>query len=227
MTPPLVLIPGMMCDARLFGAQIAQFGALALVGEGETIPDMAKSVLDRAPKRFALGGLSLGGIIAMEVMAQAPERVTHLALMDTNPHAETAERKALRGPQMDRVKTGRLTDVVRDELKPNYLHDGPARQEILDLCHDMAQGLGPDVFLAQSRALRDRPDYFASLARINVPTLALCGESDALCPVAGHRKMRDAIPEAQLAVIPEAGHLPTLEQPQAVTSALSTLLERA
>lgn len=226
---PLVLLPGMMCDARLFGPQIAAFGARSLhfpslIG-ADTVQGLAVQTLAQAPPRFALAGLSMGGIVAMEIIAQAPDRVTHLALLDTNPLAEAAEVKARRAPQIAAVQAGGLDRVMRDEMKPNYLTHGPNRAVILDLCMDMALALGAEAFVTQSLALRDRPDQQETLRRVTVPTLILCGRHDALCPVARHALMHSLIPHSTLHIVEKAGHLPTLEQPKQTTAALTRWLE--
>jgi len=226
---PLVLLPGMMCDGRLFGPQIAGLGTRALhlapmVG-ADNVEALAAQILAQAPPRFALAGVSMGGIVAMEIMAQAPNRVTHLALLDTNPRAEMPEVKARRTPQIAKVQAGGLEAVMRDEMKPNYLTDGPNRSAILDLCMDMARNLGPEAFVSQSLALRDRPDYQKTLARVTVPTLILCGRQDTLCPVERHELMHALIPHSTLHIVENAGHLPTLEQPDITTAALRHWLE--
>jgi len=228
---PLVLLPGMMCDARLFAPQIAAFSGervvhVAPIGARDTVTDLASDVLDHAPPTFALAGLSMGGIVAMEIAAQAPERVAGLALLDTNPLAEAVERQALRDVQMAQVKAGDLERVMREEMKPLYLADGPRKQDHLDLCMDMALSLGSDVFQNQSLALASRPDQRETLRALQVPSLILCGQEDSLCPVARHEMMRDLIPDAVLAVIEDAGHLPVLEQPKATNHALKQWLLR-
>ena len=228
---PLVLLPGMMCDARLFGPQIKALGIdraihLPPIGQHDAIERIATDILNAAPKRFALAGLSMGGIIAMEVIRQAPRRVSRLALLDTNSAAETPQRAAEREPQIARVMAGLLPEVMRDEMKPNYLAPGPRRQEVLDLVLDMAMGQGEGVFLRQSRALQRRLDQQHTLRAVTVPTLIMCGEHDTLCPLKRHEFMAELIPNAELVVVKEAGHLPTLEQPEVVTEALKTWLER-
>jgi pimeloyl-ACP methyl ester carboxylesterase len=219
----------MMCDARLFGPQIAAFGDRALhlasmVG-ASTVPALAAQILADAPPHFALAGLSMGGIVAMEIMAQAPDRVTRLALLDTNPRAELPEVQARRAPQIAKVQMGGLEAVMRDEMKPNYLTDGPNRAAILDLCMDMALGLGPEAFVTQSLALRERPDQQLTLSRVTVPTLILCGRQDMLCPLERHELMHKIIPHSALHIVEHAGHLPTLEQPDVTTAALRRWLE--
>jgi pimeloyl-ACP methyl ester carboxylesterase len=227
---PLVLLPGMMCDGRLFAPQIDALAPGRAIRIGDlsghsTVAALAKSILATAPSEFALAGLSMGGIVAMEVIRQAPERVTRLALMDTNPKAEADAIKARRGPQIERARAGHLFAVMRDEMKPNYVTDGPERKAILDLCMDMAMTLGPEVFIRQSLALRDRPDQQLNLRKVTVPTLVLCGREDALCPIQRHTLMADLIPGATLEIIDGAGHMPTLEQPDLTTAALIHWLE--
>ncbi len=222
---PLVWLPGMMCDARMFGPQVTAFGGLVGDIDGhDTMQALAADVLANAPERFALVGLSMGGIVAMEIMAQAPDRVTRLALLDTNPRAETPDMQARRGPQMDAVRAGHLRAVMRDEMKPNYLADGAGKAAILDLCMDMAEALGPDTFIRQSRALRDRPDQQDTLRGVTVPTLILCGREDRACPVERHEVMHALIPHSTLTIIDGAGHLPTLEKPEATNAALARWL---
>lgn len=225
MGEPLVLIPGLMCDARLFGPQIEVFSRdtavmVAPVTQGERIEEIASDVLSAAPAKFALAGLSMGGIVAMEVLRRAPERVTRVALMDTNCLAETPQIAAAREPQIIKARSGRLEDVMRDEMKPAYLAPGARRIEVLNLVMEMALGLGAEVFVRQSRALQRRRDHQSTLRKIRQPALVLCGEHDALCPVKRHQFMAELIPFAELSIIPDAGHLPTLEQPEATSQAL-------
>lgn len=209
----------MMCDARLFTPQIAAFSAerpiltFPLTG-ANTIEALAEGILQNAPPTFALLGLSMGGIVAMEVIRQAPDRVSRLALLDTNPLAETAEKRAARRPQIDTVRSGGLRDVMRDEMKPNYLVDGPHRSRILDLCMEMAETLGPGAFVSQSQALASRPDQQRMLKSVSIPTLVLCGKHDIPCPIERHELMHDLIPNSDLAIIEGAGHLPVAEQPE-------------
>ncbi|SPF75749.1 Putative aminoacrylate hydrolase RutD [Aliiroseovarius pelagivivens] len=227
---PLVLLPGMMCDARLFAPQVAALSGCrtvicASLAERSSVEELALDILADAPQCFALAGLSMGGIVAMEILRQAPERVERIALLDTNPLAETDEVKARRIPQMMAVKVGKLSVIMRDEMKPNYLSEGPRRGEVLDLCMDMALDLGPHVFLNQSRALMDRSDQTETLRNATVPALILCGREDTLCPVARHEMMAGLIPGARLEIIDGAGHLPTLEQPEKTNAALARWLE--
>lgn len=227
---PLVLLPGMMCDARLFGPQIdALSGRYPLMtlpmGAHDTMTALASDVLHHAPPRFAVAGLSMGGILAMEVLRQAPDRVAGLALMDTNPLAERDDVRARRAPQIAAAEAGELRRVMRDEMKPNYLTDGPNRGAVLDLCMAMAMDLGADVFVNQSKALRDRCDQTDTLRAFTGAALVLCGRDDTLCPVERHTLMHELMPHSTLEIIEGAGHLPTLEQPEQTTAALIRWLE--
>ena len=231
MIEPLVLLPGMMCDARLFGPQIAELSAdvpvmSAPITHGERIEEIASNLLGALPARFALAGLSMGGIVAMEILRRAPDRVSRLALMDTNPLPETPVVAANREPQIVKVRSGRMIEVMRDEMKPNYLAPGPHRKEVMALVMDMAEALGPAVFVRQSRALQRRRDQQVTLRKCRVPTLILCGAHDQLCPVKRHTFMAELIPHAELKVLDHSGHLPPLEQPDETTEALHLWLGR-
>lgn len=224
---PLVLIPGMMCDARMWGklpdALAPRPVHHALPVDGESIAAMAAAILSKAPPRFALAGLSMGGIVAMEMLEQAPDRIERLALLDTNPLAERAEVAARRAPQIARALSGDLRGVMRDELKPNYLADA-GDTATLDLCLAMAEALGPEVFRRQSIALRDRADRTATLARFTGPALVLMGSEDRLCPRDRHDLMHALMPQSRLVIVQGAGHLPPLETPIRLRTALKDWL---
>lgn len=227
----LILIPGMMCDARLFAPQVAHLSGEfdvqipKLVGQN-TIKGYANDILENGLDRFALLGLSMGGIIAMEILRIAPERVERIALLDTNPLAEKDEVKQRRFPQIEAVKQGRLADIMRDEMKPNYLADSPQKGEILDLCMDMAVDLGAEVFIEQSQALMDRRDQTETLRSADIPALILCGRDDILCPIERHELMHDLMPHSTLEIVDGAGHLPVLEQAAITNSKITTWLKQ-
>ncbi len=229
MIEPLVLLPGLMCDARLFEPQIVRLSrgravTVAPVTLGERIEEVASNLLDQLPRRFALGGMSLGGVVALEIIRRAPDRVTRLCLMSTDAQADTPQLAAAREELLVGAKAGRLEDVMRKIIGSDTLAPGPRRIPILNDVIAMALDIGPDVFERQIRALQRRPDQQGELRRIKVPTLILCGAHDKLTPVRKHTFMADLIPESDLLVVDEAGHLPTLEAPQIVTDAIETWL---
>lgn len=226
---PLVLLPGHMGDARMWGPQVAALSArrtlhLPRDARANAMDEMAAIVLAEAPPRFALAGLSMGGILAMAILRAAPGRVERLALLDTNPLPEAPAVAAERAARMGRVAAGELDAVVMTEMKPLYLAD-PGRTDILDLCLAMARDLGPEAFLRQSRALMDRPDSQAALAAFRGPALVLTGAGDRLCPMDRHALMHRLMPQSRLVVIEGAGHLPPLERPDETTAALVRWLE--
>lgn len=230
MTIPLLLLPGMMCDARLFAPQLAVLHDRAImvspIAAADTVAELARIVLEAAPPRFALAGLSMGGIVAMEILAQAPARVMGLCLMDTNPKAEHPKVAEAREAQIQKVRDGGLRAVMREEMTPLYLADGPNVGAILDTCMAMADTMGAVTFVRQSRALQTRADRQETLARVTVPSLILCGREDALCPLHRHQAMHDLIPGSELVIVEQAGHLPTLEQPEVTTRAIRAWLTR-
>lgn len=222
---PVVFLPGMMCDARLFAPQLADLGryravTVAPITHGERIEEIASNLLDVLPARFALAGLSMGGIVAMEVLRRAPDRVVKLALMDTNPLAETPQSASGYEPLVAKLRAGLIPEAVEMMLGGDVLAPGPQRAEVLALVVEMARGLGAETVIRQVRALQRRRDYQAVLRRCKVPALVLCGAEDRLTPPRRHSFMADLIPEATLCLIDGAGHLPVLEQPAAVNVAL-------
>lgn len=231
MTEPLVLLPGMMCDARLFEPQINTLSReravmIAPVTQGERIEEIASNIIDQLPLRFALAGLSFGGIVAMEVQRRVPDRVSRLCLMDTNPLAETPAVAATREPMIVRARAGRLEEVLQESMPPEFLAPGPDRMAVLNRMYDMGRDLGAEVFVNQSRALQRRRDQQGTLRKLKVPTLVLCGELDPLTPVKRHSFMAELIPGATLQVIADAGHIPVLEQPERTTQALRDWLDQ-
>ncbi len=227
---PLVFLPGMMCDARLFAPQIAQMSAQfpivhCPIGGHDTVEGLARDVLSIAPPQFALCGLSMGGVVAMEVLRQAPSRVMKLALLDTNPLAEVEAVKAMRGPQIEAVKAGNLTQVMQQDMIPKYLFDKDNNKSIEELCLQMALDAGPDVFVKQSYALMGRADQTQTLSHYKGPSLVLTGRDDQLCPMSRHDLMHSLLEHSSLEIIENAGHLPLLEQPQATTNALKKWME--
>ncbi|MEP2639801.1 alpha/beta fold hydrolase [Roseobacter sp.] len=231
MPDPLVFLPGFMCDARVFGPQIAEMSSdtavmVAPVTQGERIEEIASMLLDQLPVRFALAGLGMGGVVALELLRRAPDRITRIALMATTPLADTPQVAAAREPQIVAARTGRVLDVMRETIDRNIIAPGAHHAQVLDLAMDMADVLGADVFVRQSRALQRRRDQQSTLRKCKTPALILCGAHDAQCPVKRHGSMADLAPNAQLEILEHSGHLPTLEQPAETTQALRGWMAR-
>ena len=222
-----------MLDRRLFAAQLEALSGVteAFVGDitrSDSIDCIAADVLAHAPSRFALVGLSMGGIVALEIWRRARDRITHFGLLDTTPHVDRPDRRALRLEQIAAVETNGLRELVVDSLKPRYLASkNRGDKRMLRSILDMALALGPDVFRRQSIALRERRASVETLTTIDCPALVLCGREDELCPPEIHASMASAMPRADLIVLAECGHLSTMEEPEAVNDALRRLLGRS
>jgi pimeloyl-ACP methyl ester carboxylesterase len=224
----IVFLPGFMCDHRLFAPQIAALkrsGFTCQTGDltdGDTYEKIAKNILEKAPATFALVGLSMGGTMALEMIRQAPERVTHLALLNTTAKADRAG--PAREAHIGRVADGELEAVMRNDYLPRYLAPGNTDQHLAALLLNMALDLGPDVFIQQSRAMMSRSDLQSVLGTIKCPTLILTGRDDTLCAPALHRAMAEDIQHATLTILRNCGHISTLEKPDVVTGGLMNLL---
>ncbi|MBQ0819698.1 alpha/beta fold hydrolase [Microvirga sp. HBU67558] len=231
MAESLVLIPGLACTARLFEPQIAALGAgrtivLAEHALDDSIAAIASRLLRAAPDRFALAGLSMGGYIAMEVMRQAPERVERLALLDTSARPDIPEASRDRERLIALAQAGRLEEI-HAALWPRLVHpDHRNDADLQAVLLDMMRDTGPDAYIRQQRAIMARADSRISLPVIEIPTLVLVGEGDAITPIEIAREMAEMIEWASLVVIPGAGHLSTLEQPERVTHALQLWLNQ-
>lgn len=229
--PHLLLLPGLLNDARLWAAQTQGLADIATCSVGKLtdtgdMRELAASVLLQAPEHFALAGLSMGGYVALEIMRQAPERVTALALIDTQARPDTPQASENRREQVKRAETE--FDTVIDALYPKLVHPRRADDEVLkSLFRAMARTLGPAVFARQQAAIMSRIDSRPFLPRIECPTLILCGREDGVTPPALHEEMATAIPGAQLEVLEGCGHLSAIERPEAVSVALAALIERS
>ncbi|WP_299742204.1 alpha/beta fold hydrolase [Rossellomorea sp. y25] len=226
----LVFLPGTLCDERLWEHQLEHLTdvsdpSVSMLTGADTIEGMAESVLKHAPERFALAGLSLGGIVAMEVIRQAPERVTRLALLNSNPHGPKPEQLESWKSLMSKVESGQFQSIVEEKLLPNLIH--PGRQEddqLVSTIKDMAERVGPEGYVQQLMAVSTRSDLREGLRQINVPTLLLVGREDQVCPLSLHEEMQATISESRLVIVDDCGHLSSLERPEEVTAALRNWL---
>jgi pimeloyl-ACP methyl ester carboxylesterase len=226
----LVLVPGLLCDRRLWQHQVENLGDLAEpvvadVTGSDTIDGLAHAILRAAPDRFFLAGLSLGGYVALGILRAASERVMRLALLDTSARADTPEQTAARLELMELAQGGRFEEVPQ-RLLPSFVHprrlDEPA---LTSTVVGMARAIGPEAFVRQERAIMKRPNSRQYLAAISCPTLVLCGREDALTPLYLSEELADGIPDARLRVIERCGHLSTIERPEEVTAALREWLK--
>ncbi|MCZ8154110.1 MAG: alpha/beta hydrolase [Rhodobacteraceae bacterium] len=229
MTEPILLIPGLLCDARVFLPQIVHLGFrhplhIALPLQGETVEQMSEAILATAPPKFILMGHGLGGDVALDILRRDNGRASRAILISTDPLAEPPATAAAREARIVAAKAGRLKEVVAQEYPEIVFAPSEWRAEIMALMRDMGLTLGEGVFLRQTRALQRRPDQQKTLRRANLPLLMIAGAEDPLVPVRRQDFAAQLAPHAQLAVIEGAGHLPMLEQPEAVTDRITAFL---
>lgn len=225
----LVLIPGLLCTAALWQAQLQALQDVADVTVADhtgvdSMSALAQSILAAAPARFALGGLSMGGYIALEIMRQAPERVGKLALLATNARADRPDQVQNRTDFIALARRGKFRGVT-PQLLPNLIHADRLTDKVLTgTIIDMAAAVGVEAFIRQETAIMTRVDSRADLAGFSCPTLVLCGREDKPSPLELHEEMAGLIPNARLVVIERCGHLSPLERPDEVNGHLRTWL---
>jgi pimeloyl-ACP methyl ester carboxylesterase len=227
---PTVLVPGLNCSARLYAEQIPalwSFGPVTVADHtrDDTMAAIARRILSAAPACFALAGLSMGGYICLEIMRQAPQRVAKLALLDTGARSETPERTAARKPLLELARSGRFAEIL-DLQFPLLVHRSRHDDEVLKgRVRAMHEETGAQAYLRQQQAIMSRPDLRPGLSAVACPTLVVVGDTDELTPPALSREIANAIKGSRLVIIPECGHLSTLERPAAVNAALVEWLD--
>jgi pimeloyl-ACP methyl ester carboxylesterase len=228
---PLLLIPGLLCSPRLYAPQIAALADIAEV----VVPDWrraplsiweswdatARWVLAQAPAgKFALAGLSLGGMIAVEIMQIAAERVTRLALLDTGVRAQSAADQAVRHGRIRLANEGHFELVLGLQMSrfiPAYrLPDKKLVDEVMTMCGE----IGVDIYRKQEAMACFRVDRRPDLPKIACPTIVVCGRDDAATPLFLSEEMAKAIPGSELIVIEQCGHLITMEKPEETNAIL-------
>ncbi len=226
---PLVLVPGLLCDGELWTHQRRHLADITLITVADTLQDdsieaMAQRLLESAPPRFALAGLSMGGYIALEVLRQAPERVARLALLDTSARLDQPELTARRRGLIELAQKGKFRGVT-PRLLPMLIHpDRLADADLVATITRMAENTGRDAFIRQQTAILNRPDARAGLTAIQAETIVICGRQDSITPQPVAEEMAAAIPGAHLHIIGNCGHLAPLERPQIVTGLMRNWL---
>lgn len=230
MKAPLLFLPGLLCDARLWRDQAAALSDIAdpLIADltlDDSMAAMAARILATAPERFALAALSMGGYVAFEILRQAPERVARLALIDTAASPDSPKRAAARRMGLASLKSGRFLGVT-NRLLPQLIHERHLHGDVAHAVQDMAQRLGAEAYIRQQTAILGRPDSCPVLPRINVPTLIGVGDSDVMTPPSEAAAMHAAIAGSRYHVFSQCGHLPPLESPDETTRLLRAWLEQ-
>lgn len=224
-TLPLLLVPGLVCSPRIYAPQLPALWRMGPVMfpnhiRDNTMAGIAKRILDEAPKRFALAGHSMGGYIVLEMFRQAPERISRLGLLNTSARPETPEASEGRHALIAETKAGGYPAIV-GKLFAKFVHPKMVSDTGLKkIVMDMAGDVGPERFVAQLEAIISRADSRPLLASIKCPTLVLTSDTDNMVKNEFSHELAKAIPGAKLVVIPDCGHLPQLEKPEAMTAAM-------
>ena len=230
MSNNLILIPGLLCTAELYAPQIAALGdqydiSIADPTGRDNMAAIAEDILATAPETFNLGGLSMGGFIAFEILRHAPQRVEKLALFNTAARADREdqrEQRLIMNRTAQKEGLGPIVDMVAPLcLHPHHLGD----KALVSTVQSMMAGSGVDNFIRQQNAIISRRDARDDLVSISCPTLIIAGDADAVTPPKLSQEMADLLPNAVLEIIPDCGHLSTLERPDAVNLLLEKWLE--
>jgi pimeloyl-ACP methyl ester carboxylesterase len=229
----LVLLPGLLCDAALWAPQVQALGDEAEIfvpdlSRDDSVEALARRVLSEAPfERFALGGLSMGGYVALEIVRQARERVERLALLDTRARPDTPDELERRRTLIRIAQGAKSFAPVHKRMLPLLVHGSRLSDAaLIQVIDGMAERIGLEGYVRQQSAIMARADFRPTLPAIACPTLVLCGRQDALTPLSFHEEMTAAIKGARLVVLEECGHLSTLEKPEEVNAQLRAWLER-
>ncbi len=227
---PLLLIPGLLCDHRLWTHQLAALADLASIQvadhtQHDAMFEIARSILDQAPPRFALAGLSMGGYLAFEIIRQAPDRVLKLALINTSARPDSPERIQKRLDFMALATRGRFRGVSAALLPFLVHHSRLGNKELTQTVLAMSKEMGAEIFLRQERAIMDRLDSRSGLAAIHCPTLVIGGRQDEMTPANLQEEIAAGIDGSRLLILENCGHLAPLECPLEVSQALRAWLK--
>ncbi len=227
---PLLLLPGLLCDARLWRDQIAALNdiadaTVADLTQDDSIPAVAARALAAVPARdFVLAGLSMGGYVAFEILRRAGTRVRGAMFFDTSAQPDTPEQSRRRRGLMALSKRGQFRGVT-PRLLPMLLHpDRADEQPLAGEVMEMADRVGHAAFLRQQTAIMNRCDSRPDLPGLRMPVLVAAGRQDALTPLEKAEEIAAGLPDARLAVIEDAGHLPTMERPAEVSALMRDFL---
>jgi len=221
---PITLLPGLACDAELWRDQVAALTPLRPVRVSDvhtrcaTLPQMAAALLAESGGDLLLCGTSMGGMLALEVLRQAPQRVKALALLASSARPDTPELIRLRSDAIELFEQGRMHEVLQANVA--FAFDPAHAAALAPPYLAMMDRAGAAQLIAQNRAIMARVDQRPLLPRIACPTLVVVGRSDLLTPPEHAQEMAALIPGARLEMLPQCGHLLTWEQPKRVNQLL-------
>lgn len=221
-----LLLPGLACDAELFAAQQPVLATQGPVHVSDvhtreaTLPAMAARLLHEHRGPLRLVGTSMGGMLALEIFRQAPQRVQGLAMLGSTARADTPAMLEQRRQACTMFEAGRMGEVLRANLLFAFHPLNAGNKPLVRRYLAMIRRAGAAQLIAQNRAVMARPDSRPLLPRMRCPLLVACGEADRLAPPELAREMATLAPQARLEIVPGAGHMLTLEQPERVNTLL-------
>ncbi|MFT7417679.1 MAG: pimeloyl-ACP methyl ester carboxylesterase [Glaciecola sp.] len=223
---PILILPGTLCTGTMFSQQINQLQqycqeiTVVQFTTEKSLTEMANNVIKATKnKPCALIGFSMGGIVAAEIARTHPQLIAKLALVNSNCHADLAERKSARKVQITQAESGQLIELISTTFLPNYLFKADSAHEKLII--DMAKSLGADCFVAQVMAIEDRPDSLSVLQQLKSDILIIGGKQDKICPVEHQKMMHKNLPKSQLQLLDQCAHFSPLEQADKVSNLLT------
>lgn len=225
----LLLIPGMLSDELLWQPQIDVLSTEVNIFVGdvtthETVNRMAESILQQVPEKIAVAGFSMGGLVALEIARQAPERITKLALLDTNPFPLKEDQIAWWDRFMEMVEVEGFIQVIKDRLLPGFVHQKSRHDvNLMSTIIQMVNRVGKEAMFRQIHAIQSGPST-EGLPELAIPTIVIAGREDALCPLRIQNSIIENMPYAELFILEQFGHMSTLEQSKAVTDILQAWL---
>ena len=222
---PILFLPGTLCTGKMFSEQIQQLSSysdditVVQFTRENTLSAMADKVIAATKNQpCAMVGFSMGGIVALEVATKRPELIAKLAMVNSNCHADLAERKAARPAQIAKARSGQLIELLDETFMPNYLYQ--ANENHQQLIRNMASELGAECFAAQVMAIEDRPDRLAVLQQLTADILIIGGADDNVCPAQHQQMMHDNVENSSLALLAQCAHFAPLEQAEQVSKLL-------
>jgi pimeloyl-ACP methyl ester carboxylesterase len=222
----VILLPGLACDDELFAHQAAALRGVAAVHTSRahtraaTLPEMARLLLQEHPGEHVFIGASMGGMLALEIHRQAPERVRAMALLGSTARPDTPELIALRTQACELFAAGRMDEVLRANVLFAFHPTQQKQPGLVGRYLDMLGRAGPNQLIAQNRAVMARVDSRPHLRNVSCPVLLACGEADLLTPPERTQEMAALMPHATTELVPGAGHMLTMEQPERVSALL-------
>ncbi len=226
MKQTLFLLPGLLCDERVWAHQVQQLSALVNIripdfSQHDSLDAMADAVLHQAPAHFHVAGHSMGGRVALQILSKAPDRILKLGLLDTGTHAAKPGEAEKRQVLIDLASREGMAALARAWAPPMVHPDRHHDADLMSAIFAMVESYSVSSFRKQVNALLNRPDALPFLAKAPINTLVLCGREDAWSPPEQHEVISRGLPDQPpVTIIDNAGHMAPMERPEAVTAAL-------